>query len=353
MPKLVISGVAHAFVNDPQASEPTTNREALAFLHGMYSDEMCSAYFDEPPLSEIGIRGGRLRFVHIPDESALRVTTAYDVPRTLTEDERVQLVEATLAQWSDGIGSGSFRNHRGRVLSTALALAIRNFEPAQTNLGELFVDAYPFVQDRDVRVELYEAGTAEDELVRDLVADANAGDTAALVELGIRYKEGDGVEQDDFLACEMYARAAAQGNPAGTTLLGCCLLYGRGAVQDEPRAVECFRVGAEAGFPLAMHYLGECYTAGYGVQADPAEAVRWYRRGADLGDPGCLAELGDCLEFGRGIAKDLDEALRCYRQSLAYGFDAVQEAITRVEQELGQVAGPTMGCGSRSGGRKM
>jgi uncharacterized protein len=80
-----------------------------------------------------------------------------------------------------------------------------------------------------------------------------------------------------------------------------------------------------------MHYLGECYVEGYGVKADLEEAVHWYLLGADLGDPGCLAELGDCLEFGRGIEKNLNEALRCYRQALAYGLDAVQEAITRIE----------------------
>jgi hypothetical protein len=334
MPKLVISGVAHAFADDPRASEPLTDQEAIAFLHGMYSDQLCSDYLDEPPLREIGIRGGRLRFVSSHDESGLRITTAYDVPRELTEDEKTAVVEATLAQWSDGIGSASFRNHRGEVLSTALAMAIQNADPSQTDLGELFVDAYPFVEDRDVQVEFHEVGSADDELMQDLVEAANSEDAAALVELGQRYEDGDGLEQNDTLAFEMYARAAAHGHPVGATFLGQCLLYGRGTAEDKPRAVECFREGAAAGLPLAMHYLGECYTEGFGVEADPEEAVHWYRRGADLGDPGCLAELGDCLEFGRGVNKDLEEALSCYQQSLECGFDAVQEAIARVEREL-------------------
>jgi hypothetical protein len=335
MPRIVISGVAHAFAKSPRAGEPLTDNKALASLHGLYSDDVCSQFLDEPPLSEIGIRDGRLRFVHAKDEQAVRITTAYDVPRDLTEDERARLVEATLAQWSDGIGSGSFRNHHGQVLSTALGMAIQNSDPSQTGLGELFVDAYPLVQDRDVRVEFHTSGTADDELVQDLLAAAHSGEASAQVELGTRYEAGDGVEQNDTSAYEMYARAASQGHPAGATYLGECLLYGRGAANDQPRAVECFRAGAEAGFPLAMHYLGECYTEGYGVETDLEQAVNWYRRGADLGDPGCLAELGDCLEFGRGIEQDLDAALRCYRQALDYGFDAVLEAITRVEGKLG------------------
>jgi hypothetical protein len=334
MPKYVISGIAHAIIDNPRASEPVTEDETLASLHGMYSDEICSEYFYEPPLSEAGIRGGRLRFVYDQDASTLRITTAYDVPRELSEDEKTQLVEATLAQWSDGIGSGSFGNHRGEVLSTTLAMAIQNSDPPQTDLGELFVDAYPFVENRDIRVEFSEVGMADDELINDLLKAANAEDASALVELGRRYEEGDAVEQNGTAAYKMYQRAAAKSHPTGMTFLGQCYLYGQGVDEDKLLAVKCFHEGAEAGFTLAMHYLGECYTEGYGVLVNHEKAVEWYRRGADLGDPGCLAELGDCLEFGRGIEKDLEKALRCYRKALAYGFDPVQEAITRIENEL-------------------
>jgi hypothetical protein len=336
MPKIVVSGVAHAFAGDPRSAEPLTDNERLTFLHGMYSNEVCSDYFDEPPLSELGIRGGRLRFVHAEGASGLRISTAYDVPRDLTDDERTQLVEATLAQWSDGIGSGSFRNHRGEALSTALAMALQNADASQTDLGNLFVDAYPFVEDRDVRVESNDVGSADDDLVHDLAVAAESEEASALVALGQRYEHGSGVEQNDILAFEMYARAAAQGDPVGATFLGQCLLHGRGAAADRPRAVECFREGAAAGFSLAIHYLGECYTQGYGVTANLEEAVKWYRRGADLGDPGCLAELGECLEFGKGIEQDLNEALRCYQESLQRGFDAVQDAVARVERALGR-----------------
>jgi hypothetical protein len=335
MPQIVISGVAHAYADDPRARKPLADGEPLAALHGMYSDDVCSEFLDEPPLSEIGIGGGRLRFVYVKDGPGLRITTAYDVPRELTEEERAHLVEATLAQWSDGIGSGSFRNHHGQVLSTALAMALQNADPSRTDLGALSVDAYPFVPDRDVRVEFHPTGRADDVLIQDLVAAADAGDPSAQVELGTRYHAGDGVEQEDRAACEMYAHAAMQGHPAGATYLGECFLYGRGTAENQPRAIEWFRAGAEGGFPLAMHYLGECYTEGYGVEVDLEEAVKWYRRGAELGNPGCLAELGDCLEFGRGVEQDLDAALRCYRQALDYGFDGVLEAIARVEEKLG------------------
>ena len=64
----------------------------------------------------------------------------------------------------------------------------KNSDPSQTDLGDLFVDAYPFVEDRDVRVEFDEAGEADDELVHDLFAAAESEDAFALVELGQRYK---------------------------------------------------------------------------------------------------------------------------------------------------------------------
>ena len=334
MPVIAISGVAQAILGDPQG-DAVTYAKALSYLHGMYSEDLCADHFEDPTLREIGLRGGRLRFVHSPEESSLRITTTYDVPRALNDDETERLVQETLAQWSDGLGSGSFCCHRGQVLSTALALAIQNVDPSATDLGDLFVDAFPAKGDRDVRIEFRETGIADDALVADLVAATASDNAAALVDLGQRYEEGEGVPQDNERAFEMYSRAADQGHPLGATLVGQCLLHGRGTTEDQSRALACFQEGAMAGFPLAMHCLGECYAKGLGVDTDENEAVRCYRSGSELGDPGCLAELGECLEFGRGTNQNLDEALDCYQQALECGFDAVEDAIDRVEQALG------------------
>lgn len=335
MPKIVISGVAHAYIDDPRSDEPLCDNDVFALLHGLCSSDECSNYFDEPLLAKLGVSGGRLRFVHDPDSSAIRISTAYDVPRDLTEEERKELVGATLVQWSDGMGSGSFSNHRGDVLSTTLAMALQNSDASETELGDLFVNAYPFVDDRDIQIEYSPEGNADEDLINDIVVAAEADEESALVELGQRYENGNGVEQNAELAFEMYSRAAELGDEVGKTFYGFCLLRGFGTEQNQEKAIECFQEAAEAGFPLAIHMLGECYGEGRGVPVDEKRAFELYQQGAEVGDPGCLAEMGDCLEFGKGVEKDLNEALRYYQESLAGGFDAVQDAIDRVERELG------------------
>src|SRR5438874_1666018 len=142
MPGVLMSGPAQAFARIPRATEPITDRSTLARFHGLLSGQACADTFDEPPLSELGISGGQLRFLLDEQRPALRITTAYRVPRRLTEEEIRLLVDATQSQWSDGIGSGSFENFRGTVLSTALAMALLNSDVSRKDLGEYFVDAY-------------------------------------------------------------------------------------------------------------------------------------------------------------------------------------------------------------------
>ena len=79
------------------------------------------------------------------------------------------------------------------------------------------MDAYPLVEDRDIRVTFHEKGSADEVLVKDLISAAKSGAASAQVELGQRYGDGDGVEQDDTVAFDLYTRAAALGHPMGLT----------------------------------------------------------------------------------------------------------------------------------------
>src|SRR5438034_1306301 len=63
MPTILISGPAHAFAGNPRGTDPVTDRKTLARFHGLVSEEACADLLDAPSLNEIGITGGRLRFV--------------------------------------------------------------------------------------------------------------------------------------------------------------------------------------------------------------------------------------------------------------------------------------------------
>jgi TPR repeat protein len=339
MPTIIISGPAQGFAGDPNG-EPIKDPKILARFHGLVSDDECADLLDEPPLSEIGLTGGRLRFVFEPKTPELRIITAYYAPRRLTKEETDLLVEATRAQWSDGCGSGSFENFYGPVLSTALAMAMLNSGSSKDEIGDHFVDAFPMDADDDqTRVEVLKADDGEKSDLDYLKEAVALGEPHAQFQLAQQLEEGEEIDKDERLAFEHYYKAARQGHMPALTHLGLCLQKGTGHEQDLERAVKCFEKAAKADFPLAMHCLGECYFEGRGVAANPSEGIQWYRRGAKLDDMGCTAQLGDCYEFGNGVAQDLKRALDLYQRCLDEGFDAVEPAIKRVKKQLKKSGG--------------
>ena len=70
---------------------------------------------------------------------------------------------------------------------------------------------------------------ADDEIDFDeLKARAFGGDTEAQFELGVKYANGDGVEQDYFQAAKWYRRAAEKEHAGAMNDLGYMHLYGKG-----------------------------------------------------------------------------------------------------------------------------
>jgi hypothetical protein len=315
MPTVVISGPAQAFAGSPRRSDPITDRRTLAQFHGLVSQQDCIETFYDSPLSAIGLTGGHLRFVLDEETPALRITTRYQVPRRLTEEEMRLLLDATRVQWSDGSGSGSFTNFSGRVLSTSLDMAVLNTDPTRAVLGAYFVDAYPlFADDGETRVAYFELEETERTDFDYLQEAACYGNAQAQFVLARQFEAGAGVDPNEQLAFENYQRAAEQGHLLALVFLGLCFQRGIGTIQDLKRGFECFARAAQGGVPLAMHCLGECYLEGRGVEPSPDEGIRWYRQGVELGDPGCTAELGNCYEFGKGVPKDLHQALALYQR---------------------------------------
>ena len=70
---------------------------------------------------------------------------------------------------------------------------------------------------------------------------------------------------------------AEQGESAAQIQLGLTYLNGEGVPQDYAESVRWFRAAAEQGDQRAQVNLGYMYRDGLGIPQDPAEAVRWYR----------------------------------------------------------------------------
>jgi len=94
--------------------------------------------------------------------------------------------------------------------------------------------------------------------------------------LGLFYRDGLGVPQDDQAALTWLLKAAQQGNADAQNKLGIVYLQGQGVIADAARAGVWFSRAAEQGDRAAQANLAALYETGRGVPRDLMQAYRWY-----------------------------------------------------------------------------
>ncbi|WP_119422713.1 tetratricopeptide repeat protein [Desertibaculum subflavum] len=102
---------------------------------------------------------------------------------------------------------------------------------------------------------------------------ADAGDVAAMRNVGQLYRQGLGVEPDAVQAAAWFRRAAELGLVNAQANLGHLYMLGEGVAQDDAMAVKWLGEAARAGHPAAQFYLAEMVAQGRGVAAN-AELAR-------------------------------------------------------------------------------
>ena len=132
--------------------------------------------------------------------------------------------------------------------------------------------------------------------VRYFTANADAGDTDSMLDLGGMYLEGRGVEKDSEKALAWYKKAAQL---------------------NGPRACRC----------LGNYYKYDVLDDGTPVPtADKErlkEALAWYRLGTERGEENCMYELGDAYRDGVLVEKDGKKAFELYEKA----YDACRELM--------------------------
>ena len=97
---------------------------------------------------------------------------------------------------------------------------------------------------------------------------------------------------------------AEQGNAYAQFNLGIMYRNGNGVPENDAEAVKWFRKAAEQGVARAQFNLGFMYANGEGVPENDAEAVKWYRKAADQGDATAQYNLGVMYYNGEGIPEN-------------------------------------------------
>lgn len=104
---------------------------------------------------------------------------------------------------------------------------------------------------------------------------ASTGNPRAAYDLGERYADGAGVEQDYEQAMNWFAQAADKGDASAQWKLGLGYLKGIGVLQDDNKAAEWFIRAANQAHIGAQMALSELYFNGSGVPRDYVRAYTW------------------------------------------------------------------------------
>ncbi len=134
------------------------------------------------------------------------------------------------------------------------------------------------------------------------------GYTDAILQLGYMYYDGEIVEKDDKKAFDYYEKAYSEGSIQGAYCLGIMYAYGKGVEQDLVKALELYEYAAENDHALAARQAGLFYKEGKGVEANAEKANEFFRRAADLGD-----DKARILLNGENIlSADISELMEIY-----------------------------------------
>ncbi len=215
--------------------------------------------------------------------------------------------------------TGSFRRlaaNRVRALEKLPAgsfqVASRSAAPGQ----DLVVSARDAFARADYRVA-----------VRDWTAAANAGNGAAMYNLGVVSLTGKGAAKDIAAAARWFKASADAGHSGGMVNWALCRLNGFGAAKDEADGFRWLGQAAGRGSANAMGMLAEAYYRGRGAPPDPRQGAAWLQKAVDAGDGPSIAQLGDAYERGDGVPRDPRRAFALYQRAAVAG-DA--EAMVRL-----------------------
>ena len=132
-----------------------------------------------------------------------------------------------------------------------------------------------YAQDFDKGAESYTAGDFKAAL-KEFLPLAEGGDARAQYNLGVMYRNGEGVIQNYAETLKWYKLAAEQGHLSAQIGLGVMYRNGEIVIQNGVEAVKWFRLAADQGDAFAQFHLGAMYRDGIGVVQNDVMAHMWF-----------------------------------------------------------------------------
>jgi localization factor PodJL len=163
---------------------------------------------------------------------------------------------------------------------------------------------------------------------------AAKGDPSAEFEVGARFAEGRGVQQDLQQAITWYQRAASQGYAPAQYRLGSMFERGLGVKTDLARARVWYQRAAEQGIVKAMHNLAVLSAGRDSSVTDYATAGKWFRSAAEHGLTDSQFNLAIMYDSGLGVDRDPKQAFKWFSVAARSGDEEAARRRESLRQKL-------------------
>ena len=134
---------------------------------------------------------------------------------------------------------------------------------------------------------------------------AQQGDEEAMYQLGNRYDNGDGVEQNPEVASDWWFKAAIKGHVKAAHNLGNYYFYAKHDVKNGLRWLE---KAASENSNLSLYVLGDIYINGIGIAQDVEKGLAYITKAADLDYPEAERKLSFLYHDGDVVEQDIDKS---------------------------------------------
>jgi uncharacterized protein len=139
--------------------------------------------------------------------------------------------------------------------------------------------------------------------------------------------EGRGVPQNFEEARYWLQEAANKNMPEALLDLAALNIQGLGGPRDDGAACELFERAAAQGNSDAMFALGALYGGGHEVAADRAQSLSWYRQAAERKHPRAALMLGKYLRSGIATEPNLEEAHKWFSFAVTAGVAEANDEL--------------------------
>lgn len=215
-------------------------------------------------------------------------------------------------------GDQAMRQHNYAIAESNFLVAAKNGDSdAEMMLGKLYLQGTKL----DYAKAHYWSNKA-----------ARKGNAGALLNMGLIYREGLGVNADQDKALNYFQQAAYAGQFKSNRYIG--LYFSEHG--DAKRAVSYYQKAADQGDITSQFYLGQAYQYGKGIKQDFELAKYWYEKSASRGDiiaSDGMTGLASLYEHGDGVPIDVARAKELYKNAARTGNTFAIEQLKRLSEK--------------------